>query len=101
MVWKKQQTIAYFELNKPRCLHFEELYAHNGVVVLGRMANAWLMWIANESGEYTKEEKAFNAAFSIAQVYEQEKYKLGPTAQQRFFIDISELQKKETNHKKR
>ena len=80
MVWKNQQTIAYFELNKPRCLHFEG-FAHNGVVVLGRMANAWLMWIANESGEYTKEEKAFNAAFSIAQVYEQEKNKLSSTSQ--------------------
>ena len=98
---RNQETMAYFELTKPGCLHFEGTNANPDVIALGRMANAGLMWVTSYSKEYTEEEKAFNAAFSIAQVYEQEKSKLSDNAKKQYAINTEELEKDETHHKSR
>lgn len=98
---RNQEAMAYFEFIKPGCLHFEGTHANHDVVALGRMANAALMWLASDSEEYTKEQKAFNAAFSIAQVYEQEKSKITDVAKDLYAINTEKLKvrKKAIHHK--
>ena len=98
---RNQETMAYFELTKPGCLHFEGTNAHPDIIALGRMTNAGLLWLASYNKQYTEEEKAFNAAFSIANVYEQEKSKLSDNAKNQYAINIKELEEKETHYKSR
>lgn len=98
---RNQETMAYFEFTKPGCLHFEGSNTNHDVIALGRMANAGLMWVASYNEKYTEEEKALNAALSIAQVYDQEKSKLSDDAKKLYAINTEELEKTETHHKSR
>lgn len=65
------------------------------------MANVGLSWLASYSKEYTKKEKVFNAVFSIAQVYDQEKSKLSDNAKKLYAINTEKLEKIETHYKSR
>ena len=96
---RNQEAMAYYELTKPGCLHFEGRIANNDIIILGRMANACLTCIESNSKEYTEEQKAFNAASSIASLYDQQQEKLSDTAKKLYAIHIEKLEKEETQRK--
>ena len=98
---RNQETMAYFEMTHKGCLHFNNSpMANNDVIALGKMANAGLTWLeAPKAIPVSPEEKAVNAALSIAMVYEEEKEKLSENARTQYYIDVQGLQKDETEEK--
>lgn len=100
---RNQDAMAYFEFIHKGCLHFEDsLMATADLKVLGRMANAGLTWLeAPETSGVTPEEKAINAAISIASVYEEEKEWISENAKVQYYLNVEELQKEESQEKGR
>ncbi len=100
---RNQETMAYFELTHKGCLHFENSpMAPADVKALGRMANAGLTWLeAPETSNVSPEEKAINAAVSIAGVYEEEKERLSENAKVQYYLNVEELQKDDSQEKGR
>ena len=89
---RNQETMAYFELTHKGCSHFENSSANADVVALGRMANAGLTCLESKL-PISPEEKAKFAAFSIANVYEDEKFRISDTARTQYYLDVEALQK--------
>ncbi|MCM1371101.1 MAG: hypothetical protein NC181_04370 [Clostridium sp.] len=100
---RNQETMAYFDLIHKGCLHFENsLMASADIKALGRMANAGLTWLeAPKTSDVSPEEKAINAAVSIASVYEEEKEKLSENAKVQYYLNVEELQKDDSQEKVR
>lgn len=98
---RNQETMAYFELTHKGCLHFNDNpMASYDVKALGKMANAGLTWLeAPKALRISDEEKAYNAAMSIAMVYEEEKEKLSDNARTSYFMDVERLSKEQTEEK--
>ena len=98
---RNQETMAYFELTHKGCLHFNDNpMASYDVKALGKMANAGLNWLeAPKALRISDEEKAYNAAMSIAMVYEEEKEKLSDNARTSYFMDVERLSKEQTEEK--
>ena len=97
---KNQESMAYFELTHPGCLHFDNSYAHLDYHVLGKMANACLEWLETPYN-YTDEEKVQNAINSIAFIYDKTESLLSPTARELYAINVEELEKKQTRSSKK
>ena len=89
---RNQETMAYFELTHKGCLHFENSHANADVIALGRMANAGLTCLESKL-PISPEDKAKFAAFSIANVYDEEQAKLSETARIQYYLDVEALQK--------
>lgn len=99
---RNQETMAYFELTHPGCLHFEDSRAHQDNIVLGRMVNAGLTSMENViKFPISNENKAFFVALSIAVEYENNKENLSDIAQQKLYLDMEAACKNETNGKGR
>ena len=90
---RNQESMAYFELTHKGCLHFEDSsFANADVKALGRMANAGLTWLeAPKTLNIDEETKAYNAAMSIAMVYEEEKARISDNARQMYYLDVEAL----------
>lgn len=93
---KNQETMAYFELTHPGCLHFEgSSMANYDIVVLGRMADGCLKCL--QSGKkFTAEEKVDCAVAVIDRIYQAEKDKLSDNAKELYNIrpEENELESK-------
>lgn len=98
---RNQETMAYFGLIHKGCLHFNDNpMASYDVKALGKMANAGLTLLeAPKALRISDEEKAYNAAMSIAMVYEEEKEKLSDNARTSYFMDVERLSKEQTEEK--
>ena len=83
---RNQEWMAYFELTRPGCLHFEKSsIAHYDIVVLGRMADGCLKCL--QSGKkFTAEEKVDCAVAVIDRIYQAEKGKLSDNARKLYNI---------------
>ncbi len=92
---KNQDWMAYFELTRPGCSHFENSIASFDVKVLGRMANGCLTWLETKL-PCSDEEKVQNATMTIAGIYEESKGCLSDAAKERYFINVEDLEKKES-----
>lgn len=91
---RNQDIMAYFELTHKGCVFEDSSMASTDIKVLSKMANAGLTWLeAPKTIEILPEEKAINAAVSIASVYAKEKEKLSDTAKEQYYINLEELQK--------
>lgn len=88
---RNQEMMAYYELIHIGCLHFENASLVSAdVQVLGKMANVGLNWL-EASYNISPEEKAINAAFSIAKVYATESFRLSEQAKVKYYIDVEEF----------
>ena len=97
---RNQETMAYFELTHPGCLHFENSRANPDNIVLGRIANAGLTTLENIIGfPISNENKAFFVALTIAVEYEKNKESLSDTAQQLFYLDMEAACQNETHRR--
>lgn len=98
---RNQETMAYFELTHKGCLHFDDHpMASYDVKALGKMANAGLTWLeAPKALQISDEAKAYNAAMSIAMVYEEVKEGLSDNAKTLYFMDVTRLSKEQTEEK--
>lgn len=96
---RNQETMAYFELTKKGCLHFENSHASYDIITLGRMANAGLTCLESKL-QISPEDKAKFAAFSIANIYEEQKEGLSNVARIQYYLDIETLQKEENTENK-
>ncbi len=95
---RNQEQMAYYELTHVGCTSFESPFFSNDVIALGKMSNAGLMCL-EAPDEIPAEEKAFNAAFAISEVYNDEKDKLTEKARIRYYINVEQLQKEENEEK--
>lgn len=100
---RNQESMVYFELTHKGCLQFENSpVASADIKALGRMANAGLTWLeAPKASGVSPEEKAINAALSIASVYEEEKERLSEDAKVQYYLNTEELQKDDSQAKGR
>lgn len=98
---RNQETMAYFEMTHYGCLQFNNSHMVNeDVVALEKMANASLAWLETPKKLIiSPEEKATNAAFAIAMVYEDEKEKISEEARNQYYIDVQGLLADETEEK--
>ena len=98
---RNQETMAYFELTHKGCLHFNESSMTSAdVIVLGKMANAGLNYLESRL-PISAEDKAKYAAFSIANIYNEEQFRLSDNAKTQYYIDVEELQKEHNVGKSR
>lgn len=88
---RNQEQMAYFELTQPGCLHFEGTLVNDDILALERMANAALCCLCIEAPQLSAEDKAVNAAVSIALMYEQEEYKLSTEAKIKYYINVENI----------
>lgn len=93
---RNQEVMAYFELIHERCS--ENVYGSIDLRTLAKMADAGLTWL--EASNITPEEKAINAAVSMASVYNEMKEWLSDTAKTLYYIDVKESQKDDDQVKK-
>lgn len=91
---RNQEEMAYFELTHKGCTYLEKsTMASSDIKTLGRMANAALMWLESPNTEISPEEKAINASFAIADIYDERKELLTDVARQKYYISVDDLQK--------
>ncbi len=86
---RNQEVMAYFELIHEGCS--ENVQGSIDLRTLAKMADAGLTWL--EAPNITPEEKAINAAVSMASVYNEMKEWLSDTAKTLYYIDVKESQK--------
>ena len=97
---KNQETMAYFEMTRPGCLHFENTCANLDVKVLGRMASSCLTWLQTPH-KISDASKVGNAVISMVEIYENQKEFLTDTAKDLYYISDEEFIKEEENVKSR
>jgi len=98
---RNQETMAYFELTHKGCLHFNESsMASDDIKALGKMANAGLTCLESKL-PISAEDKAKYAAFSIANVYDEEQFRLSDNARTQYYLDVEALQREHTVGKSR
>ena len=84
---KNQDALAYYDFTHKGCMQNKK-YLRGDIAVLGKMADEALTWL--EAPSYISMpdlEKAINAAFSIAMVYDDEKLGLTNQAKERYFLE--------------
>lgn len=98
---RNQNSMVYYELTKPNCLHLEDMATRYDTIVLGRMANAALSSLSIDTQE-SKEKRAYAAALAINDVYAREENQLSESAKIKYRIEIVELEEhKDVNIRKR
>ena len=89
---RNQDAMAYFELTKPNCLHFEDTSANIDIKVLGRMASNCLSYLESDL-PYIDKEKVAYAIISINTLYNAFKERLSEEAKNNYYINTDELLK--------
>ena len=93
---RNQETLVHYGMTHKGCLHFEDKYSNNDIVILGRMANYAYTWL--EMPEYvlaTDEEKALYASMAMEKEYERSKSRLSDTALEQYYISTGIVEQKE------
>lgn len=85
---KNQFRISYFNLTKKGI----EEHGHNDVVVLVKMTNAIYSCLEDKTVE-SKEERAYNAAMAVQEIYIQEEHNLSDDAKTMLSINIESRKK--------
>ncbi len=90
---RNQEVMASLGLTHEGCSNNFSTITSLDFQALAIMADVGLKWLSIKKADISPEEKAINAAVSIASVYNEEKEWLSKTARTLYYIDMKESQK--------